>query len=156
MDVIGLGALNLDLIYETDCSFLGIEYGRERQGRDGEEESLLHILKKKGKLKAKSGGGSAANTIYALARMGFSCGYVGKVGKDKRGNSLLKGLKKAGVDTKEIKRDEQSGLCLILLDEVGERTIFVFPNANDELSYSEIDINYLNKAKFLHMRKNSF
>jgi len=151
MDVIGLGALNIDLIYEADCSFLGKEHGRERQGKDGEEKSLLHILKKKGKLKAKSGGGSSANTIYALAQMGFSCGYVGKVGKDKHGNFLLRGLKKAGVDTKEIKRDEQSGLCLILLDEVGERTIFVFPNANDKLSFSEIDINYFNKAKFLHM-----
>ncbi len=151
MDVVGLGALNIDLIYEADCSFLGREHGRERQGKEGEEKKLLHILKKKGKLKAESGGGSAANTIYALARMGFSCGYVGKVGKDEHGNFLLKGLKRAGVDTKEIKRNEQSGLCLILLDEVGERTIFVFPNANDELSFSEIDINYLNKAQFLHM-----
>ena len=151
MDVIGLGALNLDLIYRVDFAHLGIERGRERRGREGEEKLLLQILRREGELKAKSGGGSAANTIYALARMGFSCGYVGKAGRDKRGDFLLEELGRAGVDIKKVKRGKESGLCLILLDEVGERTVFVFPNANDTLSFSEVDVDYLNKAQFLHM-----
>ncbi|HEC67017.1 MAG TPA: adenosine kinase, partial [bacterium] len=79
MDVVGLGALNVDMVYEVDdLASLGIEKGRERMGSYEEFKDLLKFLKKKGKLRMKSGGGSAANTIYALGRMGFSCGYLGK------------------------------------------------------------------------------
>jgi len=94
MDVVGLGALNVDLIYEVDPSLLGLETGRERVGSYHEFENLLNSLKNKAKLRIKNGGGSAANTIYALAKMGFSCGYLGKVGKDGEGDFLLEGLMK--------------------------------------------------------------
>jgi len=151
MDVVGFGALNVDLIYEVDLASLGIEAGRERKGSYEDFEKLLGLLNTKGKLKAKSGGGSAANTIYALAKMGFSTGYVGKVGKDEEGEFLLRELMEMGVDVSKIKRDGKSGLCIALSDKKGERSILVFPYANDELSYSEVDLDYLNEAKFVHI-----
>jgi len=152
MDVVGFGALNVDLIYEVDLHSLRIESGRERKAEDGEFDKLLSLLKNEGKLKSKSGGGSAANTIYALAKMGFSTGYIGKAGRDEEGEFLLSELKMTGVDVSRIRRDERSGLCIALSDKKkGERSILVLPYANDELSYSEVDLNYLNKAKFVHM-----
>ena len=151
MDVVGFGALNVDLIYEVDLASLRIEAGRERMVKDEEFKRFLKLLKEKGKLKSKSGGGSAANTIYALAKMGFSTGYVGKVGRDEEGRFLVSELKMAGVDTSRIKQDERSGLCIALSDRKGERSILVMPYANDELSYSEIDLDYLNRAKFVHI-----
>jgi ribokinase len=151
MDVVGFGALNVDLIYEIDLASLGIEAGRERKGSYKELENLLRALKNRGKLRSKSGGGSAANTIYALAKMGFSTGYVGKVGRDEEGNFLLRELIGAGVDVSKIQQNEKSGLCIALSDRKGERTILVFPYANDELGYSEVDLDYLNKAKFIHI-----
>ena len=153
MDVVGFGALNVDLVYEVDLSLLGIETGRERIGKYEEFKSLLQYLKDKKSIKMKSGGGSAANTIYALSKMGFSCGYIGKIGKDKDGEFLLEGLKKEGVDTSKIlqNQNEKSGLCIVLLDKRKDRSIIILPNANDSLSYSEIDIDYINKAKFLHI-----
>jgi len=151
MDVVGFGALNVDLVYEVDLSLLGIEAGRERVGKYEEFRNLLQYLKNKGSMKMRSGGGSAANTIYALSKMGFSCGYIGKVGKDKDGEFLLEGLKKEGVDTSKILQNEKSGLCIVLLDKRKDRSILILPNANDSLSYSEIDIDYINKAEFLHM-----
>jgi len=151
MDVVGLGALNVDLIYEVDLAFLGIEAGRERMAKDEEFKELLNLLRNKGRLKSKSGGGSAANTIYALAKTGFSTGYVGKVGRDEEGKFLLRELKMVGVDISKIQKDEKSGLCIALSDRKGERSILVLPYANDELSYSEVNLNYLNGAKFVHI-----
>ncbi len=152
MDVIGFGALNVDLVYEVDdLASLGIEGGRERTGSSEEFKDLLKFLKNKGKLRVKSGGGSAANTIYALAKMGLSCGYLGKIGRDKEGTFLLNQLKEVGVDTAKIKQNRKSGICLILLDKSKDRSIIILANANDTLSYSELDINYINQAQFLHM-----
>ncbi len=151
MDVVGLGALNVDMVYEVDLASFGLEAGSERIGSYEEFKALLELLKNKGKLRAKSGGGSAANTIYALARMGFSCGYLGKVGKDEEGNFLLEGLNRVGVDTDKVKRNKKSGVCLILLGKSRDRSIIVLPNANDTLVYPELDIDYINKAEFLHM-----
>jgi len=151
MDVVGLGALNVDLIYEVDLTLLGLEAGRERVGSYQEFEDLLNSLKNKAKLRIKNGGGSAANTIYALAKMGFSCGYLGKVGKDEEGDFLLEGLMKVGVNTEKIKREGRSGLCVVLLGKQKDRSIIIFPNTNDTLSYSDLDPEYVDEAEFLHM-----
>lgn len=170
MDVVGVGALNLDLIYEVNsvrCLLSnGVNFhkllkgekcpaakiiGREREASPEEFSSLLRKVEKNGQLRKKSGGGSAANTVYALSKMGFSCGFIGKVGKDEEGEILLKELKEVGVDISRIKKEGRSGICLVLLDKKGERSIFIFPNTNDTLKYNEIDMDYINRAKFLHM-----
>ena len=150
-DVIGLGALNVDLIYETDLTSLGLEAGRERVGSFEEFRDLLGYLEKKGKLRVRSGGGSAANTVYALARMGVSSGLVGKAGQDEEGDFLLQNLREAGVDTSRVARNARTGLCIVLLGRKRDRSILILPGANDSLSYSEIDIDYVNKTEFLHM-----
>jgi len=151
MDVVGLGALNVDLIYQVDPLLLGLEAGRERVGSYHEFEDLLNSLKSKAKLRIKNGGGSAANTIYALAKMGFSCGYLGKVGKDGEGDFLLEGLMKVGVNTEKIKREGRSGLCVVLLGKRKDRSIIILPHTNDTLSDSDLDPEYVNEAEFLHM-----
>lgn len=88
--IVGFGALNLDLIFEVeDFKLISSNKFRLIPGEelfDSEEEFrfLLEQLNRLGKLKSKSGGGSAANTIVALARMGFQTKFIGKVGKSKR------------------------------------------------------------------------
>ncbi|MFQ5835210.1 MAG: carbohydrate kinase family protein, partial [bacterium] len=116
-----------------------------------EFEGLLNSLKNKAKLRIKNGGGSAANTVYALAKMGFSCGYLGKVGKDEEGDFLLEGLMKVGVNTEKIRRDGRSGLCVVLLGKRKDRSIIILPHTNDTLSYSDLDPGYVDEAEFLHM-----
>jgi len=151
MDVVGLGALNVDLIYEADPTSLGLEAGRERVGSFEEFKDILRSLKREGKLRMRSGGGSAANTVYALGKMGISSGLVGKVGQDEEGDFLLRDLQEAGVDTSRVTRNKRSGLCIVLLGRKRDRSILILPGANDSLSYPEIDLDYINKAEFLHM-----
>jgi len=151
MDAVGLGALNLDIIYKVNFEeFTLIKKGVERKIDKEELPFLKKFLKEKAQFVTKSGGGSAANTIYALSRMGFSCGFVGKVGKDEEGDFLLQELKEAKIDTSRVLREGQTGICFILIDEKGERSVFVLPGTNDTLLLSEIDIDYINRAKILH------
>jgi sugar/nucleoside kinase (ribokinase family) len=118
--IVGFGALNLDLIFEVrDLKSISskrsrLEPGKEGFGSDEEFDSLLDQLKQFGTMKSKSGGGSAANTIVALARMGFPTKFIGKVGEDEEGDFLLENLKPAQIDT--IRRGQKSGVCLVILD----------------------------------------
>lgn len=155
LDVIGIGALNLDLMYEVaDLAALRKEgwplhAGREHSLTPVEFRQLLQELESAGILRFRSGGGSAANTIVALARMGFQTGFVGRVGADEEGAFILSEMK--GVDLAQVKAGEASGICLVVLDSRRDRALVVQPNANDELTFEDLTIPYLADARYLHL-----
>jgi len=110
---------------------------------------LLERLRVLGRPVAKSPGGSAANTIFALSRLGFKVGFVGKVGRDPEGEFVLKGMQ--GVDVSRVKREGRTGLCLVVLDPRRDRALVVRPNANDTLGYDDLDPAYISGFRLLHM-----
>ncbi len=74
-----------------------------------------------------SGGGQAANTLYALSALGgFRTAIIGSVGADEEGESLLAGL--APVDTSQVVRGGRTTRCAVIVDKHGERTICVLPS----------------------------
>ena len=154
-DLVGFGALNVDMIYEVaDLSTIMVggrpcEPGGEMFCGPEDFADLQNQLKTKGKSKGRSTGGSAANTVVALAKMGFKTGYIGRVGADESGAFLLDGMQ--GVDISRVRRGGVTGLTVVLLDPDGERTIIVLPNANDDLTYADIDTEYAADTKWLHL-----
>jgi sugar/nucleoside kinase (ribokinase family) len=154
-DVIGIGALNLDLLYEVDDLAAlrqegwPLHAGREHSLTPVEFRHLLQGLEHDGTLRFRSGGGSAANTIVALARMVFQTGFVGRVGADEEGAFILREMK--GVDLTRVKAGEASGICLVVLDKRRDRALMVQPNANDDLAFEDLNIPYLSDARFLHL-----
>ena len=150
-DAIGIGALNVDLIYSVpDLTIAGKKYAPGAEVF--EDENHFHQIKseldKNGKIMKKSAGGSAANTMFAMARMGFEVGILGIVGDDDHGNFILESMGK--VDKKHVKRFNMTGICISLISGE-ERSLIIFPNANDFFRVSDEDINYLNEAKIIHM-----
>lgn len=151
-DVIGIGALNVDLIYQVDDV-----QEIDPEIRPGQETfiprqrflELLERAKERGNFRGKSGGGQAANTVVALAKMGFKAGYVGAVGVDGEGDFLLQNLE--DVDVSSIRRTDESGLCLCLVSGDGERTNLLLPNSNDSLSYDQIDAEYIDETRILYL-----
>jgi sugar/nucleoside kinase (ribokinase family) len=154
-DVIGIGALNLDLMYEVDDLAAlrkqgwPLHAGREQSLSPAEFRQLLQGLEHHGTLRFRSGGGSAANTIVALARMGFQTGFVGRLGADDEGAFILSEMK--GVDLVQVKTGEASGICLVVLDSRRDRALVVQPNANDDLAFEDLNIPYLADTRYLHL-----
>lgn len=153
IDVIGFGALNVDLVYEIServAERFQFKPGKEQKGRGiGSQDALLAQLEKE-KLLSRSGGGSAANVTVALSRMGFKTGYLGKVGRDEEGDFLLSSL--LGVETSQILRGEgRSGIVLALQTKnQKDRFMAVFPGENDTIDAADIDIGYINQGKITH------
>jgi len=144
---VGIGALNLDLFYEVeDLEALGLRRGREAE-RDFQK--MLELLRLNGRKVGESAGGSAANTVFALSRLGFEVGFCGKVGEDEEGEKVLKGME--GVDLSRVKREGKTGLCLVIIDKERDRALIVQPNTNDTLSFSDLDLSYISRFKLLHL-----
>lgn len=136
IEVAGFGALNVDKIFRVP----------RIAGRD--EESF--ILKNEG----KSMGGSAANTIVGLSRLGIKTSYLGKLGDDEEGKFYLGELEKEGVETNNIiiSHEGKTGEVTAFVEEEGERSMYVDPGVNDELNENEAmrAIEKMN-LEFLHL-----
>jgi len=153
--VICLGAVNVDLLFEVaDLEFFLKAWPQLKRGGEvalgpGEETRLQDLLGRYGRATGRSGGGQAANTAYALARMGVEVALVGRVGADADGAFLKESLD--GVNLNYLVQKGISGRAYILVDLQGERTILVAPNTNDGLRESDIPWEALAAAKFVHL-----
>ena len=155
-EVFCLGAINLDLTYRLDdlAGFLkewgtGLTRGGEEAVARQDEARLRDLLPRFGQATGQAGGGQAANTAYALARLGFPVALVGRVGADPDGDFLKDSL--TGVNLDYAVQEGESGRAYILLDPEGERTILVAPNTNDDLRENDLPWEALAQARFLHL-----
>lgn len=75
------------------------------------------------------GGGSAANTAAALARLGVECRFVGTVGDDSYGRFAAASLAEGGVDTTSLSTVAGAPTVMVItaVRPDGERLIYVWP-----------------------------
>lgn len=83
-------------------------------------------------------GGSAGNTIRAMAQLGASVGFIGKVGPDTTGDFFIQALDNLGVEPVIFRGRERSGKCVSLVSADGERTMVTHLGAALELTAEEI------------------
>ena len=105
LEVVGLGAMNIDHL----CRVKSIPV-------DG--ETVVEEIR-------SSPGGSAANTIYALAKLGIRTGFIGAVGDDEDGTALLADFNSVEVDTSMVRihKNTRTGSALCISDHQGNRQV---------------------------------
>ncbi|MBM3119200.1 MAG: carbohydrate kinase family protein [Chloroflexi bacterium] len=132
IEIVGLGAMNVDRLYQVSKIVV-----------DGEQIVTDFV---------SLPGGSAANTIYGLAKLGVKTGFVGAVGTDEDGKELLGDFKAAAVDISQIKvKKANTGSTICISDKLGRRAIYVSPGANSLLNTEDVHLAYLNQAKMIHL-----
>jgi len=132
-DVIGFGALNLDHVYAVPQLVI-----------DGSVQVTASSVE---------AGGSAANTIYALAKLGKRCGFVGVIGDDEAGRMILDSFHQVGVDTSGIAvcTGTATGQTICITAGQRQKAIYILPGANDLLSPDSIDMSYLSDTRYIHL-----
>ena len=133
-DVIGFGALNVDMLFKVDKLAVA------------EEESFIEDYK-------EACGGSAANTIVGLARLGCKVGFIGKVANDREGKMQLDCFKAEGVDVSGIVEmtKGRSGSVMGFVDRKGARALYINSGVNDLVEPREIKWEYVSQTKLLHL-----
>ncbi|MFD3704973.1 carbohydrate kinase family protein [Nocardia sp. NPDC058658] len=142
-DIIGFGALNVDVIATASgLSELAAEQitestARFEWNREGptDRESILDEIRNIGTSSLNfSLGGSAWLTIYALAKMklGLRLGYIGALGRiEAPGVSFRSQMSELGIDDRWVGSfaEDSCGLCLSFIDD-NERVMHTNPGAN--------------------------
>lgn len=104
-------------------------------------------------------GGSPANVAVGVSRLGARSAMVGVVGKDEFGEYLIEALANEGVDVARLRQTDEgkTGLVFISLTERGDRSFMFSRTRSAELFLSEHDVDpeYLDRAKALHVGTNS-
>jgi ribokinase len=133
-DAVGFGALNVDKLFKVN------------KIAKREEESFVINCE-------ESCGGSAANAIVGLARLGCKVSFIGKVAQDRKGKMLVDDFQREGVDTNGViySKHGRTGTVMGFIDKKGERALYVDPGVNDTIEFNEIDMTYAYQARFLHL-----
>lgn len=83
-------------------------------------------------------GGSAANTIHGLAKLGIETAYIGSIGMDDTGDFFENDMKNAGIRTILSRRNSPTGTALTLISKDSERTFATHLGAAVELSADDL------------------
>lgn len=96
-------------------------------------------------------GGSAANTIRAMAHLGTRCGFIGKVGEDNTGDFYIQALRNIDVAPYVLRSENKSGKCVSLISPDGERTFVTHLGAALDLTADEIDAAVFDSYDYLYI-----
>ncbi|MCX6799629.1 MAG: PfkB family carbohydrate kinase [Candidatus Falkowbacteria bacterium] len=100
-------------------------------------------------------GGGAANTAVVFANFGFKVATIVNLGKDAKGDKIIKNFKDQGVSTKLIQKQKKSetGYSFILAssNHANEHVIFPERGANAELSITNQALRQLKKTKWIYL-----
>ena len=152
-DVYGIGNAIMDYEIEATDDFLS-KHAMEKGlmtlvGEDWQEELVAAVS---GKIRKRQSGGSAANSMIALAQFGGKGFYSCKVANDPDGVHYKKEMDQLGVDTNLDELPEgTTGKCLVMVTPDAERTMNTFLGITGNLSMDEIDEEALSQADYLYI-----
>lgn len=94
-------------------------------------------------------GGSAANTIHALAALGVGCGYIGKIGDDILGRNFKAEFEKKNIKTQLLISHKDTGRVMALVSSDSERTMATYLGAAADLKLNELSLEMFEGYSFL-------
>ena len=138
--VIGIGNALTDMLVNMKSDDVLDTFGIARGSMSLVDSALQSKISKSvaGFPYSLSLGGSADNTIRAMARLGTQVGFIGKVGRDTTGDFFEQALQNLGIAPTIFRGENRSGKCVSLVSPDGERTMVTHLGAAMELHAEEI------------------
>jgi len=138
--VIGIGNALTDMLVNLESDSVLRKYLLEKGSMSLVNSKLQTEISKSvaGLPYSLSLGGSAGNTIRAMARLGCETGFIGKVGPDTTGDFFEQALANLGVKPFIFRGSERSGKCVALISPDGERTMITHLGAALELTAADV------------------
>jgi sugar/nucleoside kinase (ribokinase family) len=151
-DVVGIGNAIVDVLARAEDSFLaahGLAKGAMTLIDDAAAERLYAAMGPG----RECSGGSAANTIAALAAIGARCAFIGKVRDDQLGQVFAHDIRALGVAfaTAPATRGAPTARCLIFVTPDAQRTMQTFLGASVGLAPEDIDARLIAAAKVTYL-----
>lgn len=155
-DVYGIGNALVDKEFEIEDDFLkefSIEKGMMTLVDREQQDRLLSELTQRYSVKARSGGGSAANTLYAVSQFGGSAFYSCRVANDETGDFFLRQLGDHNIQTNKNRQRVEgvSGRCIVMVTPDAERTMHTYLGVSDSISIAEMDFEAASNCEYMYL-----
>lgn len=123
--VIGVGSPIVDRLIQVDDDFLSGIAGEKGGMELVNTTAMEKLLNRTPGKSAVAPGGSAANTLFALAKLKVPATFLGKLGNDDEGRYYRRTFEQSGGDSSRIKISDRAATarCLSLITPDSERTM---------------------------------
>lgn len=151
--IIGMGNALVDVLVRIDDDSL-LEKLHLPKGSMQliQEDTLSEIRKYTSGMKIhRSTGGSAGNTVCALAALGANPGFIGKVGQDETGAFFGDTLRQRGVNALLATCDLPSGIASTFISTDGERTFGTYLGAAATLRAEDLSRKMFAEYNYLYI-----
>lgn len=155
-DVYGVGNALVDKEFEVDDTFFEkyqIEKGLMTLVDQKQQQRILEILSREYGVKKRAGGGSAANTLYALSQFGGNAYFSCKVANDETGDFYLEQLGNHNIQTNTSSQRSEgtTGRCLVMISADAERTMLTYLGVSADVSRAELDFAAVKASKYIYL-----
>lgn len=151
-DVLGIGNAIVDTLANADDGLLkrrGLRKGAMNLADAATSDALAALIKPL----RECGGGSAANTIAALASFGSRCAYIGKVRDDRLGAVFRDDMRALGAafDTSPSTAGAATARCIVLVTPDARRTMQTYLGACVELGADDVDESAVRDSRVVYL-----
>ncbi len=153
--VYGVGNALVDMEYEIEESVLS-ELNIEKGVMTLIDEHRHHELSDQlaGFHHKRACGGSAANTVIALAQLGGKAYYSCKVGNDESGSFYLEDLQGCGVESSALDHEREPGItgkCLVMVTPDADRTMNTFLGITGDINHNDINPEAISLSDYVYL-----
>ena len=154
-NVYGMGNALLDIEFKVTPDLLqslGIDKGVMTLIEGDRQQQLINDLKDY--MGKRSGGGSAANTMFAISQFGGKCFYSCKVANDEMGQSYLQDLVDCGIETNLQHHEPEPGItgqCLVFVTPDADRTMNTHLGISAQFSEKELVPSAIEESEYLYI-----
>lgn len=154
--VYGIGAALVDTeieVRDSDLATMAVDKGVMTLVDEARQTLLLDHLAGHLVHSRRASGGSAANSIIAIAQFGGATFYSCKVASDDNGDFYLRDLQNAGVDCHSGRQREHgiTGKCLVMITPDAERTMNTFLGISETLSTDDLAPEAIAASEYVYL-----
>ncbi len=154
IDVYGVGNALVDIEYEVEEDFFpahGVRRGVMTLVSHERQEEVIAALRERGDVRKMMGGGSVANSLYAISNFGGQTFFSCKIADDEAGNFYLRELGEHNIRTCGDFHEVETGRCLIMISPDAERTMYTFLGAAEFLSPADLDFEAVRRSQYVYI-----
>jgi sugar/nucleoside kinase (ribokinase family) len=149
-DVVAIGNALVDVLCHKDDDFIAAQGLARGMMQPIEPDRAVLLHEAMGQCEEVCGG-SSANSLAAMARLGLRLAFVGQVGDDRLGRLFAGDMAASGIDFPLAPIDTPTGRCLIIVSPDGHRTMNTAIGASEYLPADAFDASIAAETAILYL-----
>lgn len=151
--ILGIGNALVDVMTKLESEEVLVRLGFPKGSMQLVDRAISDMIKEETKqfVGSLASGGSAANTMHGLAKLGVPAGFIGSIGKDSTGDIFEQDMGQAGVKSFLLRRDLPTGTAVAMITPDSERTFATHLGAATEMNNGDLNPGLFEGYDYLYL-----